>query len=64
MESKHEHYWFLATTKNSFEPVDSAAIKHEYGQLYQMVEYAYLVCKCTAVKKVTVKQGDKANADI
>lgn len=59
---KHDHRWFVTTTKKEFEPVDPNLVD---GRLdfYVMVEYAYLMCACTTVKKVVVKSDMEVDDD-
>lgn len=54
----HEHRWFNTTTKKEFELVDPDDAGGR-SDLYQMVEYAYLMCSCTVVKKVAVIEDIK-----
>lgn len=50
---KHEHRFFNTTQKKEFELVDPEDVGGR-NDLYEMVEYAYLMCSCSLVKKVRV----------
>lgn len=51
------HYWFMATSKNVYNPLNPGD-----GNLYELVEYAYLICtKCGAAKKTRIKDDTPEN---
>jgi hypothetical protein len=50
------HRYFIFKVVEVFEPVDSAAVTHEYGQLYAKIEYAISGCNCGSSIKQKVKQ--------
>jgi hypothetical protein len=55
-EYKHYHSYLLWNTKKEFEihgrPFDGT-------QLYEMIEYAFMFCKCGVVKKLKVEDIDR-----
>lgn len=51
------HRYFIFKVVEVFEPVDTAAITHEYGQLYAKVEYAISGCNCGSAIRQRVKQA-------
>lgn len=63
----HRHKFYFVTVKKEFEPVgmlDSMSLDSEKEKdLYEMREYAYLMCNspCNKVKKVIVEKEVKAN---
>lgn len=63
----HEHSFFLGNTKKEFELYDykkeNEALKFGAGlpeQLYVMIEYAWINCKCGEVRRVVVTQGNNS----
>lgn len=60
---RHEHKYFIYQVKSVFEPVQSDDMPaHDLGQLYQMVEYAFLGCNCGDVIKTKVRPNPSAAA--
>ena len=62
-EYKHYHSFLLWNTKKEFEPfhggqIDGISVSVNSDlpvQLYKLVEYAFMFCKCGAVKKLRVE---------
>lgn len=53
----HEHDYRFVYNKREWVPVQSVHILDK--ALFQSVEYAFLMCKCTEVIKVEVKTQEK-----
>lgn len=52
-EKPHEHYYHVAMTKTTFEPIANAP------QTYRMVEYAYMLCRgCQDLYKTEVRRDE------
>jgi hypothetical protein len=56
----HDHRWYMAQTRKDFEPTDEAA----GHTLYEMVEYAYLVCNCGEAIRTRVKTKEELESQL
>lgn len=51
------HRYFIFKVVEVFEPIETGAVTHEYGQLYQKLEYAVSGCNCgSAIKQKVVQK--------
>jgi len=67
-KKEHDHRWYMQPqTKKEFEPVDTQPID-AVTQLYELVEYAYLVCTgCPdgpTVIKTIVREGSPDGKEV